>query len=198
MCSLQQPQRAECVSTRGGLAVRGKHSDAWSLVAQYKVRGAALRPAVQRKGRGLSRSTRSGGQGFVPQYRRKAELCPQYKVRPALRPAVRQAGAAAKWRRGWGWVAAGVTGGAAEGQLYSMSTLTEEGVQQVKQAACDTLLNARVELKIQVRASRRPCAKPSPLLLLFFWFLRVSLRCGHSGDTDTCGQTRDRIPHLIR
>lgn len=35
--------------------------------------------------------------------------------------------------------------------LVSMSTLTEVGVMEVKQAACDRLLNSRVELKLKVR-----------------------------------------------
>lgn len=37
-----------------------------------------------------------------------------------------------------------------EAQLHVMSTLTEEGVMSVKQAACDRLLASRVEAKLQV------------------------------------------------
>eukprot|EP00882_Tetradesmus_deserticola_P028687 GHRQ01031960.1.p1 GENE.GHRQ01031960.1~~GHRQ01031960.1.p1 ORF type:complete len:418 (+),score=228.16 GHRQ01031960.1:140-1393(+) len=45
--------------------------------------------------------------------------------------------------------AAAVDGGDAEGSaLLTMSTLTEEGVMAAKQAACDRLLNFRVELKV--------------------------------------------------
>lgn len=39
-----------------------------------------------------------------------------------------------------------------EAQLHVMSTLTEEGVMSVKQAACDRLLASRVETKLQVTA----------------------------------------------
>ena len=37
-----------------------------------------------------------------------------------------------------------------ESALVTMSTLTEEGVGQVKQVACDRLLNSRVEVKLKV------------------------------------------------
>ncbi len=38
---------------------------------------------------------------------------------------------------------------AGEGRLLTMSTLREEGVMGVKQAACDQLLASRVEQKMQ-------------------------------------------------
>ncbi len=40
---------------------------------------------------------------------------------------------------------------AREAKLLKMSTLTEEGVMDVKQLACDRLLASRVEMKLQVR-----------------------------------------------
>lgn len=43
---------------------------------------------------------------------------------------------------------------AEEAQLHVMSTLTEEGVMAVKQAACDRLLASRVETKLQVKGSQ--------------------------------------------
>ena len=43
------------------------------------------------------------------------------------------------------------TEGEVEKALLSMSTLNEEGVMSVKQAACDALLASRVEAKLQVR-----------------------------------------------
>ena len=39
--------------------------------------------------------------------------------------------------------------------LLTMSTLTEEGVMQVKQTACDRLLATRVEAKLQVTCHQR-------------------------------------------
>ena len=45
---------------------------------------------------------------------------------------------------------AGMAVDAEEAQLHHMSTLTEEGVMSVKQAACDRLLASRVETKLQV------------------------------------------------
>lgn len=49
-----------------------------------------------------------------------------------------------------GGVLAGGSGEAeAEAALVTMSTLTEQGILDVKQAACDRLLNTRVELKLK-------------------------------------------------
>lgn len=45
---------------------------------------------------------------------------------------------------------------AGEAQLHMMSTLTEDGVMAVKQAACDRLLASRVEAKLQVKSSPTP------------------------------------------
>lgn len=50
-----------------------------------------------------------------------------------------------------------------EAQLHVMSTLTEEGVMSVKQAACDRLLASRVETKLQVTALLWLCAAQSHL-----------------------------------
>ena len=47
-------------------------------------------------------------------------------------------------------VIAGMTVSPDEAELHSMSTLTEEGVMAVKQAACDRLLASRVEVNMQV------------------------------------------------
>ena len=40
--------------------------------------------------------------------------------------------------------------GEAEAALLKMSTLSEEGVMDVKQTACDRLLSSRVEMKMKV------------------------------------------------
>ena len=48
-------------------------------------------------------------------------------------------------------MAAGMPVSPEEAELHSMSTLVEEGVMAVKQAACDRLLASRVEMKMQVR-----------------------------------------------
>ena len=53
----------------------------------------------------------------------------------------------------------GIAGMASEdARLLSMSTLTEEGVMEVRQVACDRLLATRVEQKLQV------CLQSSVLL----------------------------------
>ena len=48
-------------------------------------------------------------------------------------------------------MAAGMPVSPEEAELHSMSTLVEEGVMAVKQAACDRLLASRVEMKMQVQ-----------------------------------------------
>eukprot|EP00884_Botryococcus_braunii_P011877 jgi/Botrbrau1/20690/Bobra.0058s0020.1 len=58
----------------------------------------------------------------------------------------------------------GPLGGDTEGKLHTMSTLTEEGVQQVKKVACETLLNARVELKIQGNRVQAHLNKLAPVI----------------------------------
>lgn len=51
--------------------------------------------------------------------------------------------------RGCGCWYAGVS--PEDAKLLTMSTLTEQGVMEVKQVACDRLLASRVEAKLQVR-----------------------------------------------
>lgn len=63
--------------------------------------------------------------------------------------------------------AAGMAVDPEEAQLHVMSTLTEEGVMSVKQAACDRLLASRVEAKLQGKrigdvANRMHVALPKP------------------------------------
>lgn len=48
------------------------------------------------------------------------------------------------------FLSAGMAVDPSEAELHKMSTLTEEGVMTVKQAACDRLLASRVETKMQV------------------------------------------------
>lgn len=43
-----------------------------------------------------------------------------------------------------------------DAKLLTMSTLTEQGVMEVKQIACDRLLASRVEAKLQVRPFEAP------------------------------------------
>ena len=47
--------------------------------------------------------------------------------------------------------------GEAEAALLRMSTLSEEGVMAVKQAACDRLLSSRVEMKMKACSAARHC-----------------------------------------
>lgn len=57
------------------------------------------------------------------------------------------------------WPAGALAPGEAEAALLKMSTLSEEGVMEVKQTACDRLLSSRVEMKMKVRrlSGMAPC-----------------------------------------
>ena len=50
--------------------------------------------------------------------------------------------------------------GEAEAALLKMSTLSEEGVMEVKQIACDRLLSSRVEMKMKVQRALLPVWSP--------------------------------------
>ena len=50
--------------------------------------------------------------------------------------------------------------GEAEAALLKMSTLSEEGVMEVKQIACDRLLSSRVEMKMKVQRALPPVWSP--------------------------------------
>ena len=52
-------------------------------------------------------------------------------------------------RSAWG-AAGALAPGEAEAALLKMSTLSEEGIMEVKQTACDRLLSSRVEMKMKV------------------------------------------------